>query len=409
MITGNQRIILSSLIDMYEKSATFRGENKVRQRFMKKPEELFPKYADEREYEYFVELNQDIRDLQKKGFIETNDSNMKINCIILNTDKISEIYELIGRKPKKDTIYELKLFLDDKGQILRLAGSSDLTDILIKYLTEQKKRLGKGKLPEYYADSMDDYADFWNALLSLTSLEEDIYIRDLSIRLFSDSKRLEALSERIKSCLYKYGEFPVKDTIPEELGVIKTPSYVMVKGPIRIRFGEQTIDIGKLRGDISFSTQTIKEISGLDVYGKRIITIENLTSFHEDTFDRDSVLIYLGGYHSQIKRDFLRMIYLDHEDMEYYHFGDIDVGGFYIYEHLRRLSGIPFKAMNMNKDLLEKYRQYTKKLTLNDKERIKKLILKYESGVIDNPEAAEIITTLKYMLEKGIKLEQEAL
>jgi hypothetical protein len=63
----------------------------------------------------------------------------------------------------------------------------------------------------------------------------------------------------------------------------------------------------------------------------------------------------------------------------------------------------------MDKEMLVLYSEFTKKLSLNDISRIKKLIEKYRNEEINNPESSRIIETLKYMIDNNVKLEQEAI
>ncbi|PJN79581.1 hypothetical protein CWE04_13755 [Thomasclavelia cocleata] len=56
---------------------------------------------------------------------------------------------------------------------------------------------------------------------------------------------------------------------------------------------------------------------------------------------------------------------------------------------------MPFKTIAMDKDVLIKYQEYTKRLTANDRKRLIKL-----KDVIDND-------VISYMLENDCKLEQE--
>ena len=408
-LTKEQKKILNVLVDKYERSATFRGESRVNQSFFLKPEAVFPKYADEREYDFFTVLNQDIRVLRDMGYVTISERNMRITKVVLCTERLQEIYPVLGREPKKDVIRELSALLqEEKAFIEKEYPSGDLSAALLAYIEEQERRLAAGKLPEYYEESMEDYRDLWKAFRKMQEIREDVYIRDLSVKLYHDSKRLEILRTRISGCLYRYGDFPDRDTVMEECNVIRTPSYMMIRGPVVLSFGEQTLDVGKLRGDIAFSTRTLKDITKISVYGRRVITVENLTSFHRDDFCPDEALLYLGGYHNSAKREFLHKLYSENKGLTYEHFGDIDAGGFYIYEHLRRKTGIPFRTRNMDAETLERYASYTKKLTANDIDRIKRLIAKYENGEIENPERDGIIENLRRMLEKGVKLEQEA-
>ena len=78
------------------------------------------------------------------------------------------------------------------------------------------------------------------------------------------------------------------------------------------------------------------------------------------------------------------------------HFGDIDAGGFYILEHLKTKTGIPFQPYRMNAETLKKYKKQAVPLTEHDRKRLQKLR--------QNPVYSE---TIRYMLENNIKLEQE--
>ena len=133
---------------------------------------------------------------------------------------------------------------------------------------------------------------------------------------------------------------------------------------------------------------------------KRIITIENLTTFFRWE-ESDSILIYLGGYHNAVRRKFLQKLYRIFPYAEYLHFGDIDVGGFEIYRDLCRRTGIPFCTYNMGISELEQYEQYTKKLTVNDRKRLDILL--------NNEEYEKVWPVLNYMREHGEKLEQESI
>lgn len=130
-----------------------------------------------------------------------------------------------------------------------------------------------------------------------------------------------------------------------------------------------------------------------------MITIENLTTFF-GWAEEDSIIIYLGGYHNTVRRKLLQSIHQHMPTAQYLHFGDIDVGGFEIYEDLCRKTQITFKPYHMGIEELKTYAQYAKKLTVNDRKRLDELIEKCT-------ENCEYRDVLAYMKEKGIKLEQE--
>ena len=92
------------------------------------------------------------------------------------------------------------------------------------------------------------------------------------------------------------------------------------------------------------------------------------------------------------------MVYETIPDAKYYHFGDIDAGGFAILLDLRKKTGIPFMSYHMDVDTLKQYRQYGKCLTETDRKRL--------AQISKEEEFREIIG---FMLEENIKLEQECI
>ncbi len=410
-LSNHQNRILNHLLDQYEKSATFQGKNKVRQSFSIRPGKLFPKYLDDAEYDFFVLLNEEMRELEKNQLIQIFQERGRIEKVTLDTDYLKDAYQFLERVPRDAWQEQILTFLDTQEEKIKevveegeLAEQvSELKNVYEKYIEAQKARIAENKSVEYM-DDMADYKDLWTILFALFELENDVYIRDLSVKLFSDSKRLEQIKSRAEGLLYKYGEYPEKNLILEEYGLIQTPSYVMVKGNVILHFHDQELNVGMLRGDLAFSTESLRDITKIQVKGSRVITIENLTSFHRFNCSEDEVAIYLGGYHNRVKRAFLKSMYRDNPSVEYRHFGDIDAGGFYIFEHLKRKTGIPFRTIYMDMDTFCRYKKYTKELTPNDRKRIQKLIEKRQSG--NETEYLEVLST---MLKMGRKLEQEAI
>lgn len=109
------------------------------------------------------------------------------------------------------------------------------------------------------------------------------------------------------------------------------------------------------------------------------------------------MIIYLGEYHNTHRRDFIQKLYAQNPDAVYYHYGDIDAGGFYILLHLRNKTGIHFLPYYMNIATLKQYFNFTKRLIDTDRKRLQNLT---------DSEFSEVI---QYMFENNCKLEQEAI
>ena len=128
-----------------------------------------------------------------------------------------------------------------------------------------------------------------------------------------------------------------------------------------------------------------------------LVTVENKTSFYR--FGReDCSEIYLGGFANRHQVALLKRIYADNPDCCFWHFGDIDVGGFQIHQHLCEATGIGFRlfCMGVRERRDERFRGARLRLTEHDVARAEKLAL--------NPVYREV---LGEMLRLGVKMEQE--
>lgn len=419
MMDRQQRKVLEHLLDSYERSRTFRGDNQVTQTFSVSVGKIFPKYNDDAEYDYFCQINESMEELcagklvtltyWKKGVLKK---------ITLNLERLDVCYEMLGRMPRRRQQEELVRIWDDlsQGDELRLLKESNKEHQmpLVKYISAQRLRVEKNLNVEYYNHDPEEYRELLLAVKAVLENQEEIFIRSLSIQLFHDSKRMEQLKHKAEALLYQYGAYQDKDFVLEECGIVHTPTYVMMKGNGSIRIGrkgktgsnEQEIDLSLIEGDIALSTQSIKSLKAVTVMGKRVVTVENLTSFHDYSAEDDFV-VYLGGFHNKVKRDFLLYLYQQNPGKEYRHFGDIDAGGFYILEHLKKETGIPFRSLYMDRETLQRYRGDRKPLTENDRKRL--LQLREElTERMKHEETEDYRGVISYMLDENCKLEQEA-
>lgn len=404
-----QRKVLECLLDAYERSKTFQGENQVSQSFSVSVERLFPKYYDDAEYDFFRQVNQAMEELGAAGMVTLKYERQGIlKKVLLNPEHLNACYDFLGRTPRRQEQQELvrmweELFSQESGMnILPLQ----------RYIAQQRIRLGKNQNVEYYDHNMAEYRDMLLAARAVLENQEEVFVRNFSVRLFHDSKRVEQLTPKLKALLYQYGEFQEKDTVLEECGVVHTPTYVMIKGNGMLTLGgcgeiRQRINLSLLQGDIALSTQSLKDLCEIAVAGKRVVTIENLTAFHNYSAGEDFV-VYLGGFHNKVKRDFLMCLYRQNPDREYRHFGDIDAGGFYILEHLKRKTGIGFCSLYMDVTTLQKYETDQKPLSDNDRKRLGQLKEILQTQKRQGKCMEDYEKVLDYMLEENCKLEQEA-
>ncbi|MDW7670351.1 MAG: DUF2220 family protein [Bacillota bacterium] len=391
--------ILEALLDKYERSKSFTGDNKVQRRILLKVTALFPDYADHANYDVFRQVNEAVDFLVCKGWVAAKRSRANLyGTLYLNVAVLAEVYAYCQRTPKRD-IHSMLVQLLEKYQ--------DRNEVLHEYCREQRERIRSNKPVQFFNQDLVEFEKILIAADEVMKVEQETFVRDFSVRLFNDSKAFEKISGKVINLLYEYGDFPEKDQILGNLNLVKNPAYVNFKGAGKITIKGQTIDLAALSHDIAVSSAMLPDIERVQISGNRVLSIENLTSFH--TFNEQGVFVlYLGGYHNAIRRQFLKKIREQNPAVEYFHFGDIDAGGFYILKHLRERTGIHIQPYKMDVETLKQYQAYTKKLTANDRSRLMKLLESEFSEVGEVGEVGGIGEVIRYMLENDCKLEQEA-
>ena len=380
--------LLNKLIDKYETSKSFIGQNKVCQKFSINPSKLFPKYSNDAEVEFFSDLNESIRDLEKTELVSVDWLRGGVaGSVSLNIRNLDAAYKYIGRQPRKQ-IQERVLSILNECQ-------ESACPLLSDFILAQKKRIELNQNVEYFNSDENDFKNLIRAVDFIQKNEDEILIRNASLSLFRDSKQLETMVPTIESLMRKYGDYEGCEDILAECNVVKTPTQVLVKGNAVLNLMGQVLDLSKMDGDIGLSTRSLKDVLSVNVLGNRVVTVENLTSFY--TYQNsDDFVIYLGGFHNSVKRKFIKKVFVENTSKSYMHFGDIDAGGLYILKHLRNKTGIKFAPMYMDIETLKKYDSCVKPLTKEDLARLKRL-----------KEDTEFDNLISYMLEHNCKLEQE--
>lgn len=399
------RKVLNHLLDTYENSLLSKGVNKrtiqIEFRFTKTS---IPAYFDESSDEY-ESIHALMKSLENKALIQIiwkdNKQDYLIQKVRLITDHIEKAYQYVGRKSKRvleeENTVLLKKYIDLKSSV---EAETPITVAFVKFLLE---RIENHHTVKEYIDleNKKETDRFLQACVLVEQNKKPCYIREFSIVHFQDSKYFEQIEGRVAKIFRQFSrEYEDMDTLEilAEYGIYRTPNYVYFKGDARISIGEEIVDLSLLKQGIGVSGEDMMSIQFSDLGRiKKVITIENLTSFFR-YWEENSLIIYLGGYHNSIRRNLLKMVYEAIPDAKYYHFGDIDAGGFSILLDLRNKTGIPFLSYHMDLDTLKQYSRYGKNLKESDRKRLEKMC--------NNEEFSEVIS---FMLEEDIKLEQECI
>jgi len=183
------------------------------------------------------------------------------------------------------------------------------------------------------ANQLVDSMRIIDAAQELTTNGKDVLLRRLSVKLFNDSKRIEALSRQLAFLLGEPEETESND-VYARLGLVKHPQPMLLSGPpiCRIQLEETAIPLAFPY--LGFRPDSISGFIDARNTIRRVLTIENLASFNEaaDNAVEESglLIVYLAGNPTPSFLAAYNRILESLKPVEVLHWGDIDVGGFRI-------------------------------------------------------------------------------
>lgn len=303
---------------------------------------------------------------------------------------LPQIYHFLNRTPKAELWQMQKNLLEQyANQPETLAG---------RFCTAMLDRIAQRKDIEYgLSKDRKLLGDVLLALANIERLTEETYIRNFSEMVFHDSKRLQIILNPIIRILLDYGDgVGQKETVLAQYNLISNPGYVYIKGDWQILCNGQCIHTDMFRGGIAISSDTLEEIEQIRVPCGRVISVENLTTYH-DTKESQGAIIYLGGFLNTVRTNLLKKLYAHEPDAVYFHKGDLDPYGFLILENLKNKTGIPFEPLEMDLNTLRQCYRAGHFRPLDEADR----------KAITSPALAEYQPILQYMLQHDCKIEQE--
>ncbi|HAZ96072.1 MAG TPA: hypothetical protein DCW73_02230 [Treponema sp.] len=396
-----QKKTLELLLKKYEASKTYNESNEITQSFSISPEKVFSDYTNDfADVDKIHDFENDLETLEKIKLVAIFKKNDRINKItaISMDENWNRIRQILGVKDKNTRLKEETDFYS------AIYDDSSSDQIVKDFCKQQIERLETGKKAQFVHEESKNIIALLNYILKN---KNEILERELSISLLSNSKTWE---EKYKKKILKIlrqnepfaslaencaDEKETDKAILEECNIFSNPSYVYFKGSGTITF--ENGNCIKIFPDIplALSSAAISKIEIFEIADNKIMTVENLTSFNRIK-KTNTFFIFLSGYHNSAKQIFLKKIFNQNSNKEYYHFGDIDPDGFLILDNLRSKTQIDFKAYKMGIAELQKYSSYTKPLEKNDLRKAESLITKGKYTEI-----------LDYMLKRNLKLEQE--
>jgi hypothetical protein len=263
----------------------------------------------------------------------------------------------------------------------------------------------------------DDEERAVNVLKALNSISQlagrEMLERVFSLRFFGDSKYFEKkIKKKITGIIKKYylgHEIPEDITdndVLMQVGIVQSPEQVDFKGNIYGHIKGETVDFSAFIHGISINANTVRDLT-IEGMGsvKRVLFIENKANYidftgknKDDTF----MAVYHGGFYSPLKGMFFKKIYdasLPY-NVEFYHWGDIDLGGFLMFRKLKEEIIPCLKPYLMDSKALNSKTNFGIRFDDRYRNRLKNLLKDSKYSVFHD--------VIKLMLKKGIRLEQEA-
>lgn len=358
-------------MSIYEKrdanSSNFKTKIKI-----KITDKTYPKYFNDPSG-----FDESIKELKKQGLIDYKlvPHDTVIDFIFLNLDRVDDVKSILGIKgvsDKREKLIEELNKYDDKKIV-------ELKTIILE-------RINSNKSIKQYLD--DNFIDAIKAVHYIENLDHDVYERNASNFIYNDSKRLASLKTILNSI---YGS----DNILEESGIISVTPYLYVKGEGMLQVNNQKIDLSLLGTSIGIPIDNVDIIDFENV--NKVTTIENLTTFYD--YKSDGLIIYLGGFSTRNQKKVLNK--LKSKCDVFYHFGDIDYGGFTILNDLMEYLDLDIKTVNMDLHTLLSNIKYAQNFEEDNYiDKLKTLLTK--------PRLIRYYDVIEYLINNRVWLEQES-
>lgn len=187
--------------------------------------------------------------------------------------------------------------------------------------------------------------------------QEGCDMRTFSARHVGGSKAVEKMKSRFARIWQRQfgGDDLDPDELYESLGISKFPHPLLFKGAITIVSGDEPFNCTKVRPYIGFPPQAIDKLEFIKI-PSYVLTVENLASFNRYAAEvsDNGLVIYTGGFPSPSKARLFKMLDAElPEAVEFYHWGDLDLGGLRIVVRLQSFIRRKVRPHLMNRELLE--------------------------------------------------------
>ncbi len=407
-----KKVILNILLDKFERSKSYLDNGSSRRIFLKLFSKDFPDYNIEKP-EIKELINSVVKELEVKqlvGFewLKFEKGNI-IEKVWLRPENINMAYQEAGRPPKSSKALTIHKMVRELKENISLSW-------IRKYLEDIESNIEvKKSASPFLPDDEKDAQAILNALKAINDQNNEEYLeRVFSLKCFGDSKFFEKhVRKKIVTIIKKYllNDFDYIEPLADDetlaqVGIVRSPEQVDFCGGILGKLAGKHVDFSIFKKGITINSYTVKEIEIIELKSiQKVLFIENKANYIEYILKKrneNELVIFHGGFYSPIKGLFFRKVYEAGNKVKvpFFHWSDIDVGGFRIFNRLKTNIIPELKPLLMDKEAFLSRKQYWS--AFDEKYGF---VL---GEMLEKEEFLEFHDVISKMLEVRSKLEQEA-
>ncbi|MBC8507692.1 MAG: DUF2399 domain-containing protein [Chloroflexi bacterium] len=365
--------------------------------------------------------NDQLLSLEQRGWLDltwqSGETGHLLAGVAMHPEYALNIFNLLERTPLSEKRTQLADLI--RGELFRFQDG--WRGRAIDHILRQLKA-GKSAVPFSLTDRLFNQ-DLLIALSGLDAISVETPYRVFSVRLFNNSKRFEELKNALVRLARlghrEWRELSSQDVL-RELSLVPNPDYIYLSGPWQLvdDLG-QAISLSEFSPSVGIPAAQASRLQRVTAHASQIICVENPTSFHEfiratQSFDQAQdkhdirntglsiAALCLWGNPSPACRHLLsRLAETLPENIHLKVWADLDYGGFNILAMLRKYVSPHFEPYLMDVETLETHSLWAHPLTQRDEQNLKRLS--------HNPALVDVKPVINHMLERNLKLEQEAI
>lgn len=356
-----ENLVLNEIIKIIETGNNWReekGGNKTFDDFQK----IYKK--DNSEKKSCVE---ELIHLQEESYITVKWYQDKVEPMYMkfSLEKKNLFYEMTGIKPKAQRIAEYSEWVQQKLEKAQKGWIRNYYERVLRDL--EKGTIHRDFEKDYESIYQTENSGLFQCLDELNLLDELTYKRVFSKKVFHNSKTFEnEYEKKVISRMNEWGEEGFFKETPDKdiLRLMNLDDYsttLSVKGSFKVRLAGTEIDYGDFFYGCDINTKTLEEMEVLPEQEiKKIITVENKANFISMPVEEDTLIIFTHGFLAPLECKVLKKLEsVLAENTEYYHTGDLDLGGIRIFKFIKNKVFPKLKPMNMDVATYEKYLSYS--------------------------------------------------